>query len=140
VKKTVAILFFLFICVVIYLADYHRDNAIFYYPDRFPFGDKIAHFLLFGILALLTNAALGFRYPGSGKGETSGGIARYGQLGSVGVLAFALIEELSQYYLPTRTLDSGDAAADILGVGLFTLISVAIMTRQQRTTVEQKPV
>ena len=88
----------------------------------------MAHFLLFGFLALLTNAALGFRYLKFGRGD--GGLTKYCQVGSICVLTFALVEELSQYYFPSRTLDPGDAICDLLGVGLFTLISVAMMNRR----------
>jgi len=71
-----------------------------------PYGDKIAHAVLYGLMALLLNYALDFR-----KSSTI-------QLGSLIVLTFATLEEFSQYYIPSRTFDMGDLLADFVGVVL----------------------
>jgi len=44
------------------------------------------------------------------------------QVGALAVLAFAILEELSQYFFPNRTLDGYDLLADVVGVILFSLI------------------
>jgi len=44
------------------------------------------------------------------------------QLGAIIVLVFATIEEISQYWIPSRTFDLGDLLADFVGVVLFSLI------------------
>lgn len=83
-------------------------NAIFNWLGTLPYGDKIGHFLLFGCLAFCLTLALkrvGF-YLFSWKVYW----------GCALVLSFALIEEASQYFLPTRTLDIWDIAADAAGI------------------------
>jgi len=39
-------------------------------------------------------------------------------IGSTFVLTFAALEELSQYYIPSRTFDVWDLGADFIGVVL----------------------
>jgi VanZ family protein len=43
------------------------------------------------------------------------------QLGAMIVLTFAGVEEISQYWLPSRTCDIFDFVADTVGVTLFSL-------------------
>ena len=45
------------------------------------------------------------------------------QIGAMIVLLFAGLEELSQYYFPSRTLDIYDFVADFIGVVLASFIS-----------------
>ena len=66
------------------------------------------HGLLYGMMALLLNYGLGFKTVKFNL-----------QLGSIIVLTFATLEELSQYYIPSRTFDLGDLLADVVGVVLF---------------------
>lgn len=83
-------------------------NAVFNLLGTLPYGDKIGHFLLFGCLAFFLSLALkrvGFYLF---KWKVYSGCAL--------VLCFALIEEASQYFLPTRTLDIWDIAADTAGI------------------------
>ena len=83
-------------------------NAVFNWLGMLPYGDKIGHFLLFGCLAFFLSLALkrlGF-YLFTWKIYW----------GCALVLSFALIEEVSQYFLPTRTLDIWDIAADAAGI------------------------
>lgn len=53
-------------------------------------------------------------------------------LGCALVLAFALIEELSQGFFPNRTVDIGDAIADCLGVYLAAWLSSLLMLESTR--------
>ncbi len=78
-----------------------------------PFGDKIGHFFLFGILTLVVNITLKFKE-----------IKLWMQLplGSVIVSALVLLEELSQTFFPNRTLDISDLIADGLGIICFTIL------------------
>lgn len=43
--------------------------------------------------------------------------------GTASVLSFVTLEELSQYFIPTRTLDIYDYSADMIGIFIFTVIS-----------------
>ncbi|MEM9133036.1 MAG: VanZ family protein [Actinomycetota bacterium] len=111
----VAVAFTIFIGSVIWAA-----NTGFRHPGgtlvrALPYGDKFGHVILFGLLALLLNLATGCRsvrlWPTSGRLL----------LGSLGVLAFAAVEELSQGFVATRSLDLTDFLADLVGIALATI-------------------
>lgn len=102
------ILFFMFICWIIVQADTGTANYFIDSVRRLPFGDKLGHMWLYGLLAFMLSFVL--------RKHTK---RYYGlPLGCVLVLAFALIEEASQAFFPLRTLDAGDVVADFLGIYL----------------------
>ena len=106
--------FFIFIGFIIYLADTADHNFAFRLIGHIPYGDKVMHSLLYGIMALLLSYGLKFKaYKFLGFNM---------QLGAIIVLVFATIEEISQYWIPSRTFDLGDLLADFVGVVLFSLI------------------
>jgi VanZ family protein len=108
------LLFFLFIAGIIYIADTAEYNFAFRWVGHIPYGDKIMHAVLYGIMALLLNYGLKFRtYKSLGFNM---------QLGAIIVLTFAVLEEVSQYWIPSRTCDVGDLIADLVGVVLFSLV------------------
>lgn len=110
------VLFFGFILWIIVMADSGTENILFDLIKSVPQGDKLAHLGLYGLLTVLLNVALNFRaltiknYPL--------------QWGAVLVLTFALLEEMSQYFFPNRTLDMIDVIADVIGIVLFSYISL----------------
>lgn len=106
--KILAVLFFVFVLVVIYWASSGRMPIFLQRLYRFPGGDKLAHFLLVGCLALLVNLALGRRMLTVGR--------RRFLTGSVLVAAFISLEEVSQFAFPLRTLDVWDWAAGMAGI------------------------
>jgi VanZ family protein len=108
--------FFLFISYIIFLADTADYNFAFRMIGHVPYGDKIMHALLYGVMAGLLNWGLGYR-----RCCRFGAIAIAPYKGSVAVLIFAVIEECTQYYIPSRTFDLWDLAADFVGVILFSL-------------------
>ncbi len=118
--KWLAILFTLFIILVIVLAD---AGVIAHYVGfiyNFPYGDKVGHFILYGILALLINLALFRAYPDQSRIRLS---VRCG-------LTLALLiglEEFSQRYFSSRTSDLVDLTFSYLGVAFFS--GVAIKTK-----------
>lgn len=103
--------FFGFIVFIIFLADTADHNFAFVTIGHIPYGDKLMHALLYGLMALFLNYGLKF------KTYTVLGFQM--QIGAILVLLFATIEEYSQYYIPSRTFDSGDLIADFIGVILF---------------------
>lgn len=108
-------LLFSFIVWLIFQADMDKDNLFMTIAHEIPYGDKIGHFLLFGILALLINKALNYRM-----------IRRYNirlYLGSVIVFVFAFCEECSQLAFETRKFDVVDMLFDLFGIGLLSSIS-----------------
>jgi VanZ family protein len=72
------------------------------------------HGLLYGVMALLLNYGLNF------KSKKIFGFNM--QVGALIVLVFATIEEITQYWIPSRTFDLVDLLADFVGVVLFSLI------------------
>ena len=106
--------FFIFIAFIIYLADTADHNFAFRLIGHIPYGDKLMHGLLYGLMAMFLNFGLKYKsYKWLGFNM---------QLGAVIVLVFATIEEISQYWLPSRTFDLVDLLADFVGVILFSLI------------------
>ena len=90
------------------LSGYVPQAWIKHFPPRLPYDDKIAHFLMMGILALLANLSLHI---------SSFRIKRVNILkGSLLVLTFVTFEEASQMFFPTRTFSWGDLMASYLGV------------------------
>ena len=116
--------FFLFISYIIFLADTADYNFAFHIVGQIPYGDKICHALLYGVMALLLNYGLGFRRVGIPA--HLGGLENPPYIGSVLVLTFSILEECSQYCIPSRTFDLWDLAADFVGVVLFSLVKMKI--------------
>jgi len=106
--------FFIFIGFIIYLADTADHNFAFRLIGHIPYGDKLMHGFLYGVMALLLNYGLKFK--------SYKFLSFNMQVGALIVLTFAGIEELSQYWLPSRTCDVWDFVADMVGVVLFSLI------------------
>lgn len=101
-------LFFIFILWVIAQADTNGTNYFFTWVAHIPLKDKMGHFMLYGILALLLDNALKysnwqFRHIKVAKAVLL-------------VLVFAIVEEIAQVWIPARNFDLKDALADVLGV------------------------
>ena len=114
----VAGVIFAFIVWMIYLANTGDNNALFAFVRTVPFGDKLGHFSLFGVLTLALILATRFH------------IIRFARLkiysAVVLVSLFVVAEEFSQAFIPSRTFDLADLAADSLGILLAIALAVAI--------------
>ena len=119
--RIVAIVFFGFILWAIYQANTGAESQFAQLVRSIPYGDKVGHFGLFGLLTLLANSS--FNYSKIQLGRCSV------LVGTVLVLGFVTIEEASQGLLPTRTMDAYDLIADFLGIAMFTLISLKFARR-----------
>ena len=108
-------LFFAFICSVIVMADAGIPNVFMRLVEHIPLGDKLGHFMLFGMLTLLLDGAL------RGRAVVLAGWTV--PLAGLLVLGFAWAEEASQAFFPNRTLDLADALADLAGVAAFSLLA-----------------
>ena len=103
--------FLVFILYNMFLVDTSNSNFILTFLKSFPHGDKVGHFFGFGLLSLLLNYGLGFK---------SHKILGFNmQVGALIVLTFAGIEEISQYWFPSRTCDIWDFVVDTMGAVLF---------------------
>jgi len=106
--------FFIFILFIIFLADTADHNFAFRLLGHIPYGDKIGHVILYGVMALLLNYGLKFKsYKLLGFNI---------QLGALIVFTFAVIEEGTQYYIPSRSFDLYDILSDFIGVVLFSFL------------------
>lgn len=117
----ITFLFIAFVLWVIFMANTGQDIWLFELTRKVPFGDKLGHFLVFGSLTLMANLA------------TRGKLMRFklGSIywGSLSVLIFVTLEELSQYFVATRTLDLLDYLANLLGILCFTGLSRELMRK-----------
>jgi VanZ family protein len=117
--KWLAISFFLFIVVVIVLADLGTLSHYLGGFNKLPYGDKAGHFLLYGILNLLIDLSLFRSLP-----------TRNPRLVAVicGLfLALAIgLEEFSQQYFTNRSFDLIDLAFSYLGVIFFSWLALRI--------------
>jgi hypothetical protein len=107
--------FFSFILWIIYLANTGGHSVFFDLIKHVPYGDKVGHMLLFGLLTYVVNLALLSRHFCIGR------LPLY--YGAVLVSIFVLSEEISQGFIPSRTLDIIDLVADAVGIILFSYLS-----------------
>lgn len=119
--KPLAYLFGLFIAGIIVLADLGMLGVL-KFVNRIPFGDRIGHFVLYGILTLLIDLAL-LRPP---HGLNPNLIVLRVAL----ILALAIgLEEFSQRFFPNRSFDLLDLAFSYLGVIFFSWAAIKIAGR-----------
>ena len=107
--KYISALFLIFIIAVIVLADNgslpHSIRAIYDFPN----GDKLGHFILFGLLDFFITRAFLSSFPSKPRGWVTLSIGL--------VLAFFIaLEEWSQQFFAARTFDLVDLLASCVGV------------------------
>ena len=116
--SSLSIAFLGFIGWFIYLANTAQKSIFFEFVDNIPYGDKLAHFFLFGLLSLAVNFSFKLKVFMLGWFEV--------YAGSIFVFLFVLIEEFSQHFIPSRTMTAADLFADIMGIIVFSLITKLI--------------
>lgn len=118
VSVLLALVLFAFIVTITILADVGHHDPIFDLIRTTPYGDKVCHFLFFGLFAFFVHRSLGFR---SWRLFGTGGVGV--PVGPLVILTLATLEELSQQFFPYRTLDVVDWLADFAGISLFTWLA-----------------
>jgi VanZ family protein len=117
--KWLAILFGIFVILIIILADAGTLPHYLGSLSDFPNGDKAGHFILYGILTFLIDLTLFRSLPNQSR-----------KLLAVkcGVILALLIglEEFSQQYFADRTFDLVDLTFSYLGVTFFSWLAVKI--------------
>jgi VanZ family protein len=108
-----------FITWIIYLANTAQNSIFIDFVGSINHGDKLGHFCLFGLLTLGANFAFKL------KAYTLNSFNIY--VGSAVVFLFALLEELSQYFIPNRSLEAMDLLAGVLGIITFSLVTKFII-------------
>ncbi len=117
--KWMAILFTLFILLVIVLADAGLLAQYVGFVYEVPWGDKAGHFILYGILALLLNLSLFRARPDQSPKQLA---VKCG-------LTLALLiglEEFSQQFFANRTFDLIDLTFSYLGVLFFSWVAIQL--------------
>ena len=115
--KYFSAIFLVFIITIIILADNgslpHSIRAIYDFPN----GDKLGHFVLFGLLDFFITRAFFSSYPSKPRGWAAL---------SIGLIlaAFIGIEEWSQQFFSNRTSDVVDLLASYAGVTIFAFLAV----------------
>lgn len=117
--KWLTILFAIVIILIIVLADVGK-LGILGFVNRIPYGDKIGHFILYGILTLLIDPTLLRSLPH----RSSKSIVL-----STGLILAILIslEEYSQQFFANRTFSLLDLAFSYLGVIFFSWVALKKM-------------
>jgi VanZ family protein len=107
--KRISIPFAVFVVVVIVLADRgslpHWIRALYDFPN----GDKLGHFVLFGLLNFFLARALLSTFPSKSKGWVTVSI-------SLILVLLIAAEEWSQQFFATRTFDLLDLLASYVGL------------------------
>ena len=89
--------------------------ALFTWVGRQPFGDKIAHFLLIGTAAFLLDHALAGRLVRLGRVRV--------RLAMLIVAVVMTAEEVSQLWIPGRSFELADLAANYAGIATAALVA-----------------
>jgi VanZ family protein len=114
-SKWLAIVYTLFLALLVFLADQKQYQFLFRIVRRTPYGDKAGHLLLMGFFSLLVNLALSCRRI------KIGGL--YFLAGSVIVALVVTLEEFSQLFVRYRSFDPVDLVFDYAGIFLFGLLA-----------------
>lgn len=109
--------FLLFMVLIIIWADTDTMPTFLRRIYIFPFGDKIGHFVIYGVFAYLLTWAMPARRLKLGRFSLP--------LGLVIAVAFATLEEASQLFFARRTPDLFDLLMGYLGIYASTWIPCA---------------
>ncbi len=114
--KWIAILFALFILLIIILADQGKLGFLGIL-NSIPYGDKAGHFILYGILTLLLDLTFIRARPESSRRSIVLRIAL--------ILALLIgLEEYSQQFFANRTFSVLDLFFSYLGVAFFSWVAI----------------
>jgi len=109
----VTVLFTLFLFALIVLADMGKLEFLLWIMNRFPLGDKIAHFFLVGILSFLVNrTVMRLLSPGQSPKWIL-------MIATLVLLVIFTIEEISQIPIMNRDASLSDLAANYAGILFF---------------------
>jgi VanZ family protein len=127
--KSLAILYTLFLVLLVFLVDQGRYQFLFRFVRETPYGDKAGHFLLMGLFSFLINLALSCKRIRLGRFSILAG--------SLMVITVVTLEEFSQRFVRYRTFDLVDLAFDYTGIFVFGLLAKLLMTRKKLTGMDR---
>jgi VanZ family protein len=120
--RVITLLFFLFICFVIFSADTSRIPSWMYSIYHFPNGDKVGHFILYGIMAFLMNISFpNWKYRVGSVTLPGGGLL---------FAFFSILEEISQSFFASRSSSLLDVTFSLLGILVFSFLSRLVLRNQ----------
>lgn len=124
--RILAVIFGLLIVLIVILADSRHLGFVSVIYD-IPYGDKVGHFFLFGILSMVVNLAVFQSNPVSNtKLHFKPDYNRLATITSLMIALLVGLEEYSQRWFPSRTSSFLDLFASFLGISIFTLIALRI--------------
>ncbi len=121
--KRWAIFFGVFLLLIIVLADTGHLGWLGKVYN-FPYGDKVGHFTLFGLLSLVVDLSVFEARPSADK-------KRLAVITSLILALFIGLEEYSQRFFPTRTSDIFDFLASCAGVTFFAWLAYGLRTKAE---------
>ena len=93
--------------------------------------DKLIHFTLYGVQAFLIYRAV--RWPGKAVASLTRVLA------VVGLMAvWAIADETHQYWIPGRSMEGGDVAADVVGATAGALTASIASGRRRRPSPDKR--
>lgn len=125
-KKTriATLIFFLFICLVIVGADTGKIPHWLSQVYHFPNGDKVGHFVLYGVMAFLMNISFPKWIFHAGSLTLPGG--------SLLFAVFSILEEISQAFFASRSSSLLDVIFSLLGILAFSFLSNWFLKRGEK--------
>ena len=131
--KWLAFFYGLFIVVIIVLADTRKLGFLYALYD-FPFGDKIGHLFIFGLLSLVVNLSVLSNKSPSNNSFLSELYNKKAVIKTSLILALLVgLEEFSQRWFASRTSDLLDLSASYVGIAIFAFLALKIMARRSRS-------
>ncbi|MEW6400683.1 MAG: VanZ family protein [Chloroflexota bacterium] len=129
--KWVAFLFTLFIIAVIVFADLGILPRFLGWAYNYPNGDKVGHFVLFGLLNFFLTLAFTRSLPNGSRGRVAL---------STGLILTSLIilEEFSQQWFSSRSFDLIDLLMGCIGVTVGGFVALKINQWRQGQALAQK--
>lgn len=123
--KYLTILFTVILILIVIAANLGLAPTLFVFLTWIPYGDKLGHFVLVGILALLVNLSL------HGSRVRIGSVAVL--KGNLIVAAIVTIEEFSQIFIEFRGFSLIDLAFNYAGILVFGALAAHLLDRRKRT-------
>jgi VanZ family protein len=127
--KWLTVIFILFIIAIVIMADAGRLPAAFTALYEFRNGDKVAHFLLMGLLNFLVVMSYTLR-----RGTN---LSRTSLICSLVVAVLVAIEEGSQLFFPSRKASWGDLLSSYAGIISFGCLAFWIRNRKNQRAISE---
>lgn len=128
--KTLPFIYILLIFLLIFSADTNAFPSWLSWYRKIPFGDKIGHFLLFGIFSLSLNYICKFKQMSLFTAKLF--------FGSVFTFVFITIEEFSQIFFSSRTFSMLDLTANYFGILILGELTSRFIRNRTNKSVNQE--